>query len=71
MALLEKILVITKSTLPRAGKGLFTKEFIPKGAYIVEYKGRIRTGKAAKLDDWENKYIYSVNRNRLIDASRT
>ena len=31
MALLEKQLYVKKSTIPNAGKGLFTKKFIPKG----------------------------------------
>ncbi|PZR24775.1 MAG: SET domain-containing protein-lysine N-methyltransferase, partial [Azospira oryzae] len=45
MALLEKHLYVKKSTLPGAGKGLFTKVFIPKGTRIIEYKGEVLTWK--------------------------
>jgi SET domain-containing protein len=67
MALLEKQLVVKQSTLPGAGKGLFTKKLIPKGTRIVEYKGRITTWKEMK-DAWENGYIYTINNNHVIDA---
>jgi len=70
MALLEKNLVVKKSTITGAGKGLFTKNFIPKGTRIVEYKGRITTWKEVKNDD-TNGYIYTINRNHVIDAKRT
>ncbi len=70
MALLEKQLFIKSSTIPGAGKGLFTKEAIPKGTRIVEYKGRKTTWKEVKNDD-TNFYIYTVNRNHVIDARRT
>lgn len=66
MALLENQLVVKRSTLPDAGKGLFTKKFIPKGTRIVEYKGRVRTWKEAAHED--NGYIYYVTRNHVIDA---
>jgi SET domain-containing protein len=70
MALLEKYLTVKKSTLPGAGKGLFTKIFIPKGTRIVEYKGRITTWKDVEDEEskGENKYIYYVKRNYVIDA---
>src|SRR5438270_13904077 len=70
MALLEKWLVVKKSKIPNAGKGLFTKKFIPKGTRIVEYKGRITNWKEMKYA-WENGYIYNINNNHVIDASRT
>lgn len=66
MALLEKHLVIKRSTLPNAGKGLFTKIFIPKGTRIVEYKGKISSWKEAEHED--NGYIYYVKRYHVIDA---
>jgi len=68
MALLEKQLYVKKSTIPNAGKGLFTKKFIPKGTRIVEYKGRISKWKDVKDDDGKNGYIFYVNRNHVIDA---
>jgi SET domain-containing protein len=67
MALLEKQLVVKRSRLPRAGKGLFTKKFIPKGSRIVEYKGRITTWKEVPKNGF-NRYIFYVKKNHVIDA---
>ncbi|WP_028788107.1 SET domain-containing protein [Terrimonas ferruginea] len=69
MTLLEKQLVIKRSSLPGAGKGLFTKNFIPKGTPIVEYKGKITTWKEVEHNNGENGYIYYVKRSHVIDAS--
>ena len=68
MALLEKSLYVKKSTIPNAGKGLFTKVFIPKGTRIVEYKGRRSTWKEVKDEDGKNGYIFFINRNNVIDG---
>ena len=68
MALLEKQLVVKKSTIPKSGKGLFTKKFIPKGTRIVEYKGRISSWKDVKDEDGKNGYIFYVTRNHVINA---
>lgn len=68
MALLEKQLVVKRSGLPDAGKGLFTKKFIPKGTRIVEYKGRITTWKEVDHKKGDNGYIFYVKRNHVIDA---
>ena len=68
MALLEKQLTVKKSTIPGAGKGLFTKVFIPKGTRIVEYKGRLTTWKEVDHDDGRNGYIYYIKRTLVIDA---
>jgi SET domain-containing protein len=68
MALLEKQLVVKRSTIPNSGKGLFTKEFIPKGTRIVEYKGKKTTWKDVDIDEGRNGYIYYINRNHVIDA---
>ncbi|HLK27212.1 MAG TPA: SET domain-containing protein [Puia sp.] len=68
MALLEKKLVIKNSVIPGAGKGLFTKVFIPKGTRIVEYKGRATTWKEVDHDDGRNGYIYYIKRTLVIDA---
>ena len=68
MALFEKHLYVKKSTLPNAGKGLFTRVEIPKGTLIVEYKGRITTWKDVKDDDGKNGYIFYVKRYHVIDA---
>lgn len=71
MALFEKNLIVKKSTLPNAGKGLFTKVFIPKRTRIVEYKGRITTWKEVKEDDGENGYIFYIKNYHVIDALPT
>lgn len=70
MALLEKQLVVKKSTIPDSGKGLFTKKEIKKGERIVEYKGKITAWKDVNHDDGRNGYIYYITRNHVIDARR-
>ncbi|HEV7333356.1 MAG TPA: SET domain-containing protein [Flavisolibacter sp.] len=70
MALLEKHLFVDDSTIPGAGKGLFTKIDIEKGTRIVEYKGRRTVWKEVKNDS-TNYYIYTINRNNVIDAQKT
>jgi len=72
MALLEKKMVIKKSSLPGAGKGLFTKVFIPKGTRIVEYKGQLVTWKEVeKMADDRNGYVFFFNNKHCIDAWKT
>src|SRR5690349_12436861 len=68
MALLEKQLVVKRSNIPNSGKGLFAKQFIPKGTRIVEYKGKRSTWKDVNIDEGRNGYIYYINRNNVIDA---
>jgi SET domain-containing protein len=68
MALLEKQLVVKRSIIPGAGKGLFTRKFIPKGTNIVEYKGKISSWKEADHRNGANGYIYYVKRYHVIDA---
>ncbi len=71
MALLQKQLYIKKSTIPNAGKGLFTKKPISKGTRIIEYTGRRSKWKDVKDEDGKNGYIFYINRNHVIDALRT
>ena len=71
MALLEKQLYVKKSGIPGAGKGLFTKRLIPKGALIVEYKGRRTKWSEVKDEDGRNGYIFYINRNNVINALPT
>ena len=61
-------LVVKKSRLPGAGKGLFTRDLISKGSFIVEYKGSITTWKKVLESTAFNGYVYYVNRNHVIDA---
>lgn len=71
MALLEKHLYTKKSTLPNAGKGLFTKVAIEKGTRICEYKGRKTDWKDVKEDEGENGYIFFINNKTVIDALKS
>ena len=71
MALFEGQLVVKRSTLKGAGKGLFTKRDIPRGKKIVEYKGEVTTWKDVDSREGMNGYIYYVNRNHVIDAHPT
>jgi hypothetical protein len=68
MALLEKQLIVKRSTLRGAGKGLFTTRDIPRGTKIVEYKGRVTKWREVDSQEGLNGYIYYVNRNHVIDA---
>jgi len=63
-----KYLEVKKSRLPKAGQGLFTKIFIPKGSLIVEYKGKISNWENADHDEGKNLYIFYVNKDHVIDA---
>jgi SET domain-containing protein len=68
MPLLEKQLIVKRSTLKGAGKGLFTTKDIPKGKKIVEYTGVVSTWKDVDDRKGLNGYIYYVNRNHVINA---
>lgn len=68
MALLEKQLIIKRSKITAAGKGLFTKQFIAKGTRIIEYKGRITTWKEVLQGNDFNAYVYYITRDHVIDA---
>lgn len=66
----EKNLFLDKSTLPNAGKGLYTKVDIAKGEKIVEYKGEIITWKECekRFGEDEGGYAFYVNSKHCIDA---
>jgi SET domain-containing protein len=63
-----KDLVIKLSSIPRAGKGLYTKVFIRKGEIIAEYKGKVTTWEDADHDNGTNRYLYYINKKCVIDA---
>ena len=70
----EKYLYVKPSSLPGCGKGLFTKKYIPKGTLVVEYKGRTRTWNEIKEESKKRyiyEYMFAINDNRYIDASRS
>lgn len=54
--------------MPKAGKGLFTKTFIPKGTRIVEYKGKVGTWKEVLQNGGSSRYLFYVRRDHVIDA---
>ena len=68
MTVPERKLFVKESTLPGAGKGLFTTEFIAKDTCIIEYKGTISTWKNVNHDDGNNAYVFFVNNNHVVDA---
>lgn len=68
MPLLDRWLVIRKSRIPGAGKGLFTRTDIPKGTRITEYKGRLCRWRDIKHTDGTNTYLMRVSRTMAIDA---
>jgi len=62
-------LVVKKSNLPGAGKGLFTRKAIGQGELIIEYKGAITTFAQVQQNKVISPYVYYVNRNYVIDAN--
>ncbi|NCI46549.1 SET domain-containing protein [Sediminibacterium soli] len=64
MPLPENYLVIKRSLLPGAGKGLFTRIAINGGTRIIEYKGVIRK----KVREADMPYAFVVRPGYLIDA---
>ncbi len=68
MAFLEKFLFTKRSQIQGAGLGLYTKIKIPKGACIVEYKGRLVKWVDIKYEDGYNGYLLRVNRSWAINA---
>ena len=66
-------LVIKKSQIPNAGKGLFTLRDIKKGERIVEYLGEIITEKELLERADKNIYGYAfyINKKKCVDAYYT
>lgn len=68
MIIPENKLVVKKSTLPGAGKGLFTKVPIPRGTRIVEYKGAVSKWNELGEEETDNGYLYYISRSHVINA---
>lgn len=66
-------LLVKRSRLPKAGKGLFTTKAIKKNAKVIEYRGEIINWKEYEKRVAEDKdgYLFFINRNRCIDAYST
>lgn len=52
-----------------AGLGLFAEEPIKRGTWLIEYVGKVITGKKAVEDYPENKYLFETSKTRMIDGS--
>jgi SET domain-containing protein len=65
----KKQLTVKESTLPGAAKGLFTEVFIPKGARVTEYKGKVTTWAEAEHQDGNNFYLYYIDDDHVIDGA--
>jgi len=50
-----------------AGLGLFAKEPTPKDSFIVEYSGRLISGK--ETDEKGGRYLFAINKKWTIDGS--
>jgi uncharacterized protein len=66
-------LIVKRSQLPNAGKGLYTDKPISKDDKVIEYKGEIINWKEYEKRVAEDKdgYLFYINRNRCIDAYPT
>ncbi len=66
-------LVVKKSTIPSAGKGLFLKRDVKKGERIVEYHGEIIHWKECDIraERDEGGYVFYISRIKCIDAFNT
>lgn len=69
------MLVVKKSRIRNAGKGLFTTSPIKKGDIIVEYKGEKMTWAECEKRNEKAKgnlaYFFHVSKNNCVDASAT
>jgi len=64
------MLKVKKSTLPGAGKGLFTMRDIRKDEIVCEYEGELITWNDAieRNDKGKGGYVYYINDKTCIDA---
>ncbi|GAB4143132.1 MAG: hypothetical protein Fur0041_18240 [Bacteroidia bacterium] len=69
------MLIVKKSRIKGAGKGLFTTSRIRKGDVIVEYQGEKMTWAKAmkryKKDVHQARYLFFINKNNCVDAQFT
>lgn len=66
-------LIVKKSQLPGAGKGLFTTKAYKKEDKIIEYRGEIIGWKEynERVKKNEDGYLFYFNRNKCVDAYHT
>lgn len=69
------MLIVKKSKLPKAGKGLFTTRDIEKDAIVCEYEGEKLTWKEClkRNDEQKDKgaYFFYINSKNCVDAQYT
>ena len=69
------MLVVKKSRIPNAGKGLYTTSRIRKGDIIVEYKGeKITWAECERRNEKTAEhmaYFFFISKNNSIDGSKT
>jgi len=68
MPFLDHSLYLKKSTIPGAGKGLFTKKDIAKGTRITEYKGKLHRWVDIRDEDGHNPYIFKIHSRLAVDG---
>lgn len=66
-------LIIKKSRLPEAGKGLFTTKAIPKETKIIQYRGELLDYKEFHRRERKGNggYMFYLKGNHYIDAMHT
>jgi SET domain-containing protein len=66
-------LIVKKSQLPNAGKGLYTSKAIKKGTKVIEYKGEIIDWKEyeKRVERDEDGYLFFIDKKNCIDAFHT
>lgn len=66
-------LLVKRSRIPGAGKGLFTTKAIKKDTQIIEYRGETIGWKDYNERVKQNKdgYLFYFNRNHCVDAYNT
>lgn len=66
-------LLVKKSKLPKAGKGLFTTKPIKAGAKVIEYKGEIIKWNQYKerVNNNQDGYLFYISKEVCIDAFPT
>ncbi len=66
-------LIVKKSRLPNAGKGLFTTKPIKKGSKVIEYRGEVINWKEyeRRVAKDEDGYLFHFNNNYCLDAFNT
>ncbi len=69
------LIIVKKSTIPGAGKGVFAATRIPKGERIVQYKGKLISKelsekRAEKHRKKKEVWIFQLNEYYDIDGSR-